>query len=301
MHLTSLQSRLSSYKCSLHRSNVPVPGCRAAAVLPYRAVHVSQSSQRRHRRQPVVKAAEDTQTASQTEADASAAPEHPNGASQSMSALDRAREELQADSPDKGVIEQAFAELEAELMDLRAKLETSDATASTVSSLEAAVSSQKEQYLRLNADFDNFRRRTAGEKEELSSRAKGDVVATLLPLVDNFELARTQVKAESEAEQKINNSYQGLYKQMVDILKGLGVDAVPTVGSPFDPALHDAIMREPNDEVADGTVLQEFRKGFRMGERLLRPAMVKVSFTDSPSMAQSADTDSEPDTPAASE
>lgn len=70
---------------------------------------------------------------------------------------------------------------------------------------------------------------------------------------------------------------QGLYKQMVDILKGLGVDAVPTVGSPFDPALHDAIMREPNDEVADGTVLQEFRKGFRMGERLLRPAMVKVS------------------------
>ena len=70
---------------------------------------------------------------------------------------------------------------------------------------------------------------------------------------------------------------QNLYKQLVEILRGLGVDAVPTVGAPFDPELHDAIMREPSDEVPDGTVLQEFRKGFKMGDRLLRPAMVKVS------------------------
>jgi molecular chaperone GrpE len=85
-----------------------------------------------------------------------------------------------------------------------------------------------------------------------------------------------QVKAETEAEQKINNSYQSLYKQMVDIMRGLGIEAVPTTGSPFDPEVHEAIMREPNDEVADGTVLQEFRKGFRLGSKLLRPAMVKV-------------------------
>lgn len=82
---------------------------------------------------------------------------------------------------------------------------------------------------------------------------------------------------------------------MVDILKGLGVDTVDTVGSPFDPELHEAIMREPSDEVPDGTVLLEFRKGFRMGERLLRPAMVKVSFSEAAAPAAvSADTDSEP-------
>jgi molecular chaperone GrpE len=74
----------------------------------------------------------------------------------------------------------------------------------------------------------------------------------------------------------VTNCVQNLYKQLVEILRGLGVDAVPTVGAPFDPELHDAIMREPSDEVPDQTVLQEFRKGFKMGDRLLRPAMVKV-------------------------
>lgn len=87
---------------------------------------------------------------------------------------------------------------------------------------------------------------------------------------------------------------QGLYKQMVDIMKGLGVDAIDTVGTPFDPEMHEAIMREPNDEVPDGTVIMEFRKGFKMGERMLRPAMVKVSFSEAPTEVSSADTDSEP-------
>lgn len=91
------------------------------------------------------------------------------------------------------------------------------------------------------------------------------------------------------------STLQGLYKQMVDIMKGLGVDAVETVGSLFDPELHEAIMREPNDEVPDGTVIMEFRKGFRMGERLLRPAMVKVSFSEAPASVSSAETDSEPE------
>lgn len=77
-------------------------------------------------------------------------------------------------------------------------------------------------------------------------------------------------------------------------MKSLGVDAVDTVGALFDPELHEAIMREPSDEVPDGTVLMEFRKGFRMGERLLRPAMVKVSFSEA-APAASAQTDSEPD------
>lgn len=69
---------------------------------------------------------------------------------------------------------------------------------------------------------------------------------------------------------------QSLYKQMVEIFRTLGVDAVPGVGQPFDPNFHDAVMREQNDDVPDGTVLQEFRKGFRHGDKLLRPAMVKV-------------------------
>ena len=69
---------------------------------------------------------------------------------------------------------------------------------------------------------------------------------------------------------------QGLYKQMVEVFKGLGVEAVPGVGQPFDPNVHEAIMREPNETMPDGTVLQEFRRGFRLGKTLLRPGMVKV-------------------------
>jgi len=187
-----------------------------------------------------------------------------------------------------------LAELEGEMFDLRDQLTQAAGAAAKAEALEGSLASSKDQLLRLTADFENFRKRTATEKDELSTRAKGDVVLNLLPLVDNFELARTQVKAETEAEQKINNSYQGLYKQMVDIMKNLGVDAVDTVGAPFDPELHEAIMREPNDEVPDGTVIMEFRKGFKMGERLLRPAMVKVSFTEATTTVSSAETDSEP-------
>eukprot|EP00879_Flechtneria_rotunda_P000773 GHRR01000894.1.p2 GENE.GHRR01000894.1~~GHRR01000894.1.p2 ORF type:complete len:298 (+),score=138.91 GHRR01000894.1:171-1064(+) len=218
-------------------------------------------------------------------------------AEQQLPVLDRARQALEADPIEKSVMEGLLIELEAEMIELRDQVAAAAGAASKAQALEGSLSATKDQLLRLTADFENFRKRTANEKEELSSRAKGDVIASLLPLVDNFELARTQVKAETEAEQKINTSYQGLYKQMVDVMKGLGVDAVETVGAPFDPEVHEAIMREQNDEVPDGTVLLEFRKGFKMGDRLLRPAMVKVSFTEAApaeTAFSNADTDSEP-------
>lgn len=198
----------------------------------------------------------------------------------SLTPLQRAQQALEADSIDKPALIASLSELEVELVSLNERLAEADAR---VAGAESSLASSKDQFLRLSADFDNFRRRTVQEKAAISSNVKSDVVKDLLPLVDNFELARTQVKAETEAEQKINNSYQGLYKQMVDIMRSLGVEAVSTVGQLFDPELHEAIMREPSDEVADGTVLLEFRKGFKLGDKLIRPAMVKVSFSDAPS------------------
>lgn len=185
---------------------------------------------------------------------------------------------------DKGTLTACLAELEAEMARLQ---QAASEAESRATSLEASVASTKDQFIRLTADFDNFRRRTREENAQLSDQVRGDVVKELLPLVDNFELARTQVKAETEAEQKINNSYQGLYKQMVDLMRSLGVEAVPTVGSPFDPNVHDAIMREPSNAHPDGTVLGEFRKGFSLGGKLLRPAMVKVSYTEEGPVASS--------------
>ncbi|KHN42170.1 Protein grpE [Glycine soja] len=146
-----------------------------------------------------------------------------------------------------------------------------------IASLSEELSVEKDRILRISADFDNFRKRTERDRLSLVTNAQGEVVESLLPVLDNFDRAKTQIKVETEGEEKINNSYQSIYKQFIEILNSLGVEPVETVGTPFDPLLHEAIMREDSDEFEDGIIIQEFRKGFKLGERLLRPSMVKVS------------------------
>lgn len=116
-----------------------------------------------------------------------------------------------------------------------------------------------------------------GERAQLRASATAEVVLELLPMLDNFELARKQVVPANEGEEKVNNSYQSLYKQTVDTLKNIGVEPIQAVGMPFDPEVHEAIMREPNNDVPDGTVLEEFRRGFLLKGNLVRASMVKVS------------------------
>ncbi|KAA0043664.1 hypothetical protein IC582_019105 [Cucumis melo] len=146
-----------------------------------------------------------------------------------------------------------------------------------LNSLIEELSVEKDRVLRISADFDNFRKRTERERLSLVKNAQGEVVETLLGVLDNFERARAQIKVETEGEEKINQSYQSIYKQFTEILGSLGVVPVETIGKPFDPLLHEAIMREDSTEFEDGIILDEFRKGFLLGDRLLRPSMVKVS------------------------
>ncbi|XP_031286796.1 uncharacterized protein LOC116145477 [Pistacia vera] len=148
---------------------------------------------------------------------------------------------------------------------------------SKVAQLSEELLVEKDRTLRISADFDNFRKRTERERSSLVSNAQGEVVERLLQVLDNFERAKTQIKVETEGEEKINNSYQSIYKQLVEILGSLGVVPVETVGKPFDPLLHEAIMREDSSEFEEGVIIEEFRKGFKLGDRLLRPSMVKVS------------------------
>ncbi|KAG5583284.1 hypothetical protein H5410_053911 [Solanum commersonii] len=146
-----------------------------------------------------------------------------------------------------------------------------------VASLTEELSSERDRVLRISADFDNFRKRTDRERASLVTNAQGEVVEKLLSVVDNFERAKMQIKVATEGEEKISNSYQSISKQFMEILGSLGVEPVETVGKPFDPLLHEAIMREDSSEFEEGVVLEEYRKGFRLGDRLLRPSMVKVS------------------------
>ena len=150
----------------------------------------------------------------------------------------------------------------------------------------------KGQYARLAADFDNFRKRTQKEKEELSEQAKCSTIKELLPIVDNFERARSQLKPQNDGEMNIHKSYQSVYKQMVDCLKRIGVAPMRPEGEEFDPNLHDAVMREETDEYADGTVIEELMRGYTMGDRVLRHAMVKVAIGSSSTKGEANASDS---------
>jgi molecular chaperone GrpE len=144
-----------------------------------------------------------------------------------------------------------------------------------------AVKTQSEerqnQYLRLAADFENFRRRTQKEKEDLEVQIKINSLGELLSVVDNFERARSHLKPQTESELTMHKSYQGVYKDMVDRLKKLGVSPMRSEGQMFDPNLHEAVMREPTDQYPEGTVVEELVGGYMIGERVLRHAMVKVA------------------------
>nr|XP_009592593.1 protein GrpE isoform X1 [Nicotiana tomentosiformis] len=158
-----------------------------------------------------------------------------------------------------------------------------------VASLTEELSSERDRVLRISADFDNFRKRTERERLSLVKNAQGEVVEKLLSILDNFERAKMQIKVATEGEEKINNSYQSISKKFGEILGSLGVETVETVGKPFDPLLHEAIMREDSEEFEEGVVLEEYRKGFKLGDRLLRPSMVKVSAGPGPAKPETAE------------
>lgn len=155
-------------------------------------------------------------------------------------------------------------------------VETAELT-QQIESLKTQLEERSTQYMRIAADFENYRKRTSKEKEELEVLMKRNTILELLPVVDNFERARSHLKPQSDGEMTMHKSYQGVYKQLVDSLKRLGVSPMRPEGQEFDPNLHEAVMREPTDEHPEGTVLEELVRGYFLGERVLRHAMVKVA------------------------
>jgi molecular chaperone GrpE len=171
-------------------------------------------------------------------------------------------------TPENGVAAAERTEQEtAALADLTQQIE----------SLKTQLEERNTQYLRIAADFENYRKRNQKEKEDLEAQVKRNTITELLPVVDNFERARSHLKPQSDGEMTIHKSYQGVYKQLVDCLKRLGVSPMRPEGQEFDPNLHEAVMREPTDEHPEGTVLEELVRGYFLGERILRHAMVKVA------------------------
>ncbi len=148
--------------------------------------------------------------------------------------------------------------------------------------LKAQVDDRTNQCVRIAADFDNFRKRTQREKEEMEQQIKCTTINELLPVVDNFERARAQLKPQTDQETNIHKSYQSVYKQLVDCLKRIGVAPMRSEGKEFDPNLHEAVMRQPTAEFSEGTVMEELQRGYMLGERVLRHALVKVAAAPEP-------------------
>ncbi len=143
--------------------------------------------------------------------------------------------------------------------------------------LTQQLEEKENQYKRLYADFENYRKRTLREKEEEEERTTLKILRKILPIVDDFERAQLQIKPRNEGESAIHNSYQSVYKQFTKNLKDLGVARMQVVGEPFDPNLQEAIAQEETTEFAEGKVAVEVRPGYLLGEKVLRHALVKVA------------------------
>jgi molecular chaperone GrpE len=158
-----------------------------------------------------------------------------------------------------------------------------------ITALKQQIDDRNSQYVRIAADFENYRRRTSREREELEIQFKSNTIGELLPVIDNFERARSQIKPQNDGEMNIHKSYQGVYKQLVESLKRLGVSAMRAEGQEFDPVFHEAVMREATDQYPEGVVMEELVRGYLLGEKVLRHAMVKVAAPPEPG----TDTESE--------
>ena len=138
---------------------------------------------------------------------------------------------------------------------------------------QAATREQEDKYLRLLAEYDNYRKRSQKEKETAWTTAKADTVKEILPIYDNLERALKQ-PTQDEAYAK---GVEMTMNQLKTVLEKLGVEEIPAQGETFDPNVHNAVMHMEDDALGENTVAEVFQAGFRMGEKVIRHAMVKVA------------------------
>jgi len=178
---------------------------------------------------------------------------------------DPAAAQATAESGGEAGVPSRLQELETELASLRVEHQT-----------------LRDQYMRIAADFDNFRKRQSRDQDDLRVQIACNTLGEILPVVDNFDRARQQLNPQGEEAQNLHRSYQGLYRQLVDVFKQLGVSPMRVEGEPFDPTLHEAVLREPSEHHPEDVVIEELQRGYHLHGRVLRHALVKVSMGPGP-------------------
>ena len=150
------------------------------------------------------------------------------------------------------------------------KIENSDAE--TEKRIEEAIAEEKDRFIRLYADFENYKKRTAAEKESSYLNATAQTLAEILPVVDNLERA----VAATEEDSPLKKGVEMVLNQMNAVFAKLGVESYGEKGDAFDPNIHEAVMHGEDEELAENTVSEVFSKGYKIKDKIIRHAMVKV-------------------------
>ncbi|QUW22196.1 nucleotide exchange factor GrpE [Sporosarcina sp. Marseille-Q4063] len=167
-------------------------------------------------------------------------------------------------------------EKEVELTDAIEEVETPEDEQDEVEQLKEQIEEEKNKYLRLLADYDNFRRRATLDKEALQKYQSQKVLTNLIPVLDNFSRA-IAVEAKSDEARTMMEGMDMIYRSLVDALKSEGLIEIEALDQEFDPNYHQAIMTGNEEDKPSGVVLEEMQKGYILKDRVLRPSMVKVN------------------------
>ena len=159
------------------------------------------------------------------------------------------------------------------------KEEISDETKDNNDELQKKFDALSQQYVRLAADFDNYRKRQEQEREALIKFGTENALTKLIEVLDNFERANKALENVDDCE-KVKESFDLIQKQVFETLSSLGLEEIKAIGEEFDPNFHEAVMQTPTSEHPEHTVIAELRKGYKAGDKVLRPAMVNVAASE---------------------
>lgn len=135
------------------------------------------------------------------------------------------------------------------------------------------------QYIRLAADFDNYRKRQMQEREALLKYGAEETLKKMIEALDNIDRAKTSVENINDVD-TIKNSYEMVFKQIYDVLGKIGLEVIETTGQEFDPNWHEAVMQTPTSEYPENTIIAELQKGYKLGDKVLRASLVNVAVSE---------------------
>ena len=183
-----------------------------------------------------------------------------------------AEQELEVNEASENETEEAAAE-NAEAAEETSETPAEESADAKVTALEEELKKEKDNYMRLFAEFDNFRKRTAKEKTEAYGDSAAKTIAAILPALDNFDRALDAPCSDENFKKGV----EMIFTQFTGILEKLGVTEIEALGVQFDPSLHNAIKQVESDDAESDTVCEVFQKGYKLGDRVIRPAMVAVT------------------------